>query len=93
MGWQTMTFQQTMQWQRTQSHHINRLAKLGDALAIKLITAYRALYADQLNPIKQNEWMKICDDYCRRDLTITTRVILQDRFGHKAPKELKRMDS
>jgi hypothetical protein len=88
-----MTFGETLEWQRVNSVHIKRLADLGDRLAMKLITAYRELYADQLNPIKQNEWMKIADDYCRRDLTIVTRVLLQDRFGHKAPKTLRRLDS
>lgn len=88
-----MTFQMTLEWQRVQSHNISRLALLGDPLACRLVTAYRALYVDQTNPYLQSEWMKVCDDYCRRDLTITTRTILQDRFGHKAPKQLKRMDS
>lgn len=90
-----MTFGQTLEWQRVNSHHINRLAKEGDPLAKRLIEAYRVLYADQLNPVKQTEWMKICDDYCRRDLTNTTRRILQDRFGHKIPTHvtLKKVDS
>jgi hypothetical protein len=88
-----VTFQMTLEWQRVQSHKINRLAKLGDKLALRLIVAYRDLYADQLNPHKQNEWMLIADDFCRRDLTITTRTILADRYGHKEPKQLKRMDS
>lgn len=88
-----MTFQMTLEWQRVQSANINRLARLGDELALRLIAAYRAAYVDQLNPYLQSEWMKVCDDYCRRDLTITTRTILQDRFGHKVPKQLKRMDS
>ncbi len=88
-----MTLQEALEYQRTQSHHIKRLADLGDRLAMKLITAYRELYSDQLNPIKQNEWMKIIDDYCRRDLTIVTRTLLQDRLGHKVPKSLRRLDS
>lgn len=88
-----MTFQMTLEWQRVQSENINRLALLGDALAIRLVEAYRALYANKTDPYLQSEWMKVCDDYCRRDLTITTRTILQDRFGHKAPKQLKRIDS
>lgn len=88
-----MDFNSTMEWQRVNSEKINRLARLGDKLALRLITAYRELYVDQLNPIKQTEWMKVCDDYCRRDLTLVTRVILQDRYGHKEPKQLRRMDS
>lgn len=88
-----MTFSETMEWQYTQAPNINRLAKLGDKLAVRLVTAYRALYANKTDPYLQSEWMAVCDDYCRRDLTLTTRKILQDRFGHKAPKQLKRMDS
>lgn len=88
-----MTFQETIDWQRTQAHHIKRLADLGDRLAMKLITAYRNLYDDRLNPVKQLEWLKIADDYCRRDLTMVTRVLLGDRYGHKEPKQLRRLDS
>lgn len=88
-----MNFHDTLEWQRVQADKISRLAKLGDKLAARLIVAYRELYADRLNPVKQAEWMKVCDDYCRRDLTIVTRVILQDRFGHKPPANLKRLDS
>lgn len=82
-----------MEWQRVNADKINRLAKLGDKLAVRLVAAYRDLYADKLNPAKQSEWMKVCDDYCRRDLTNTTRRILQDRYGHKIPAALKRLDS
>lgn len=88
-----MTFQETLEWQRVQSDSINRLANLGDPLALRLIEAYRALYANQLDAYLQSEWLKVCDDYCRRDLTLVTRVILQDRFGHKAPHSLRRLDS
>lgn len=88
-----MDFHSTMEWQRVNSEKINRLAKLGDALALRLIEAYRAAFADKLNTYLQDEWMKVCDDYCRRDLTLTTRTILQDRYGHKEPKQLRRLDS
>ncbi len=88
-----MNFQQTMEWQRINAGHINRLAKLGDALAVRLIVAFKASYANQLDVYLQNEWMKVADDFCRRDLTITTRRILQDRFGVKIPQDLKRIDS
>jgi hypothetical protein len=88
-----MTFQETLMWQATQWDKINRLADLGDALARRLVVAYHELHADRFNPVKQTEWVKIADDFCRRDLTITTRTILQDRFGHKAPQTLRRIDS
>ena len=88
-----MTFGETLEWQRYNSEEITRLARLGDKLALRLIAAYRDLYVDRLNPFKQSEWMKVADDYCRRDLTPVTRVLLQDRFGHKPPKPLRRLDS
>lgn len=88
-----MTFQETLAWQATQWDKINRLADQGDKLARKLVVAYHNLYDHKLDPELQTEWMLIADDYCRRDLTLVTRVILQDRFGHKAPVHLKRMDS
>lgn len=88
-----MTLQMTIEWQRCNCDKINRLAKLGDPLAMRLVIAYRELHVDQLNPFKQQEWMKVADDFCRRDLTLVTRVLLQDRYGHKPPIELRRLDS
>lgn len=88
-----MTFQETLAWQTGQWDKINRLADLGDALARRLVFAYHLLYANQLDPYLQSEWLKIADDYCRRDLTIVTRAILADKFGHKIPRQLKRIDS
>jgi len=88
-----MTFQMTLEWQHWQGANIKRLADQGDKLAIRLIAAYRALYVNKSDPYLQSEWMKVADDYCRRDLMLATRTILQDRFGHKEPKNLKRMDS
>jgi hypothetical protein len=88
-----MTFQETLAWQATQWDKINRLADLGDLLARRLVVAYHKLHANRLNTDMQTEWVKIADDYCRRDLTGTTRRILQDRFGHKIPPALKRLDS
>lgn len=83
----------SLEWQRENSQHINNLVKQNDPLAIRLVTAYRALYAHPLDPYLESEWLKVCDDYVRRELTSTTRVILQDRFGFKPPKHLKRIDS
>ena len=88
-----MTFQEALAWQSIQWDKINRLADLGDALARRLVLAYHDLHANQLDPYFQTEWHKIADDYCRRDLTAATRVILADRFGHKAPVALRRLDS
>lgn len=84
-----MTFQETMEWQYCNIREINRLAKLGDKLALRLIEAYKEAYGDKLNTYKQSEWMKVCDDFCRRDLMKDTRRILQDRFGHKIPSIYK----
>ena len=80
-----VTFKETMFWQRENAPLINRLAKLGDKLAKRLMLAYQQAYDDKLNIDKQSEWMKVADDFCRRELTLTTRRILQDRYGHKIP--------
>ena len=88
-----MTFQETMEWQRVNAHHISRLSGLGDKLAARLIVAYRELFRDQMNPVKQSEWMKVADDYARRDLIITERRLLQDRFAHKIDVPLRRIDT
>ena len=88
-----MNVPETQAWQRENAWHINRLVKLGDRLAIRLVEAYRYLYDHQNDPVALQTWLEVCDDYCRRELTLTTRVILQDRFGHKPPKDLRRIDS
>lgn len=88
-----MNAQETLEWQRDNVESINRLAKLGDKLALRLIEAYRYAYAHQTDPWALEEWVKVCDDYVRRELTNVTRRILQDRFGHKIPKNFRRIDS
>ena len=88
-----MNFLETREWQAVNARHIARLAKEGDALAKRLIAADRARCANPLDPKLLTDWLKVADDYCRRDLTMVTRRILQDRFGHKIPKDLKRVDS
>lgn len=88
-----MTFQETLAWQACQWDKINRLADQGDKLARRLVVAYHELFASQLDPKKQDTWIKVADDYCRRDLTITTRAQLQERFGYKIPRQLRRLDS
>jgi hypothetical protein len=88
-----VNFTQTHEWQRVNARHIVRLAQEGDKLALRLIAADRARCAKPLDPHLITEWLKVADDYCRRDLTMTTRRILQDRYGHKIPKELRRVDS
>ena len=86
-----MTFQETMLWQRWNAPHINWLARQGDKLALRLIESYRILYADQLNPYKQGEFMRVADDYVRRDHLIVTRSILQSRYGYKIPRDFRRL--
>lgn len=84
-----VNMQETMEWQRVNSAAINRLAKLGDRLAMRLIQAYRDLYDDKFNPLKQETWMQVCEDYAKRELFVSTRRILQDRWGHKIPSEYR----
>jgi hypothetical protein len=88
-----MDFPTTLDWQRSNSEKINRLARLGDRLAKSLIQAYTYLYDHRLDPAAQENWLKICDDYARRELMATTRRILNDRYGHKIPKTFRRIDS
>lgn len=88
-----MNMIETRDWQRENAGHIDELVKQGDKLAIRLVDAYRYLYDHQLDPQAQTVWLQVCDDFARRDLTKTTRVILQDRFGVKPPKDLRRIDS
>jgi hypothetical protein len=88
-----MTLSETMEWQRHNINGINRLALLGDKLALRLIEAYRDLHGDKLNLAKQTVWLEVCDDFARRDLMLSTRRIMQDRYGHKLPATYKRLDS
>ena len=78
-----MTLQECIEWQRVNAHHIDRLAHQGDREANKLISVYRELYRHQLDVKLQNEFIVCCNEYAKRDLTITERDILADRFGHK----------
>lgn len=84
-----MTYQETKMYVIEQGPKIGYLAKQGDKLALRLVKAHWDHIHDKLNPKLQTDFMKVADDYMRRDLTLTTRVILQNRFGHKAPVDLK----
>lgn len=78
-----MKLNECLEWQRCNAHHVDRLAKLGDREANKLISAYRALYDHQLDVNLQNEFMVCCNEFVKRDLTITERDVLANRYGHK----------
>lgn len=66
--------------------HINHLAKQGDAEAIIVQLNYRNFYRNKLNVHAQNEFVVSVQEFMKRDLTIATREILQNRFGHKLPR-------
>jgi hypothetical protein len=78
-----MNLAECIEWQRVNAHHIDRLAHQGDREANKLISAYRELYRHQLDVKLQNEFVACCNEYVKRDLTITERDELANRFGHK----------
>lgn len=78
-----MNLQQCLEWQRCNAHHINQLAQRGDHEAHKLISAYRALYDHQLDVHLQNEFVRHCVEYIKRDLTLTDRTELQNRYEYK----------
>ena len=80
-----MTFGETLEWQRCNSWDINRMAKLGEPLAKKLISAYVRMFDSRLNIDYQHEWMKYCDEFSRRDLIDAERYIVQNQYGHKVP--------
>lgn len=78
-----MTLQDCLEWQRCNAHHIDQLAARGDKEAKKLIFTYRTLYDHKLNVHLQDEFIHVCEEFIRRDLTLTERVELQNKFGHK----------
>ena len=78
-----MTLSECMEWQRLNSHHVERLAKNGDREAKKLIFTYRTLYDHRTDVKLQNEFIRCCEEFIRRDLTVTERTELQNKFGHK----------
>jgi len=86
-----MTYEETKWWLIENGPAIGRLAKQGDKLALRLIQAHYDHIRNKLDPRLQDDLVKVADDYCRRDLTITTRVILQNRYGHRIPKDLRRL--
>lgn len=78
-----MTLQDCLEWQRCNAHHIDHLAKNGDREAKKLIFTYRALYDHRTDVKLQNEFIHVVEEFIKRDLTITEREVLANRFGHK----------
>ena len=81
-----MTYEETKWWLIENGAAIGRLAKQGDKLALRLIQAHHDHIRNKLNPRLQDDLIKVADDFCRRDLTVVTRVILQNRYGHKVPR-------
>lgn len=78
-----MTLQECLEWQRLNCLHIDRLAKNGDREAKKLIFTYQTLYDHRTDVKLQNEFIRCCEEFIRRDLTVTERADLQNKFGHK----------
>lgn len=78
-----MSLNDCLEWQRCNAHHINRLALRGDREANKLISVYRALYDHRTDVKLQNEFIVCCTEFIKRDLTITERADLANKFGHK----------
>lgn len=78
-----MNINQCLEWQRCNAHHIDQLAQRGDREANKLISAYRALYDHRTDVKLQNEFIRCCEEYIKRDLTITDRKELQNRYEYK----------
>lgn len=78
-----MNLSECLAWQRENAHHVDQLAQRGDREANKLISAYRALYDHRTDVALQNEFIKCCNEYVMRDLTITERAELARKFEHK----------
>lgn len=78
-----MIMSEAIAWLRYNGHHVARLANLGDKLAARVELAYRLLYGDQLNPTKQTEFLVVIHELIRRELTITERAVLENRYGYK----------
>lgn len=78
-----MTLNDCLEWQRCNAHHVDQLAQRGDREANKLISVYRALYDHRTDVKLQNEFIVCCTEFIKRDLTITERQDLANKFGHK----------
>lgn len=78
-----MTLAECLEWQRLNAHHIDHLATNGDAEAKKLVFTYRTLYDHRTDLKLQNEFIRCCEEYIKRDLTITDRKELQNRYEYK----------
>lgn len=71
---------------RSRSVEIGTLAGRGDALAIRLMAAYRDLYDHPGDLDKGATLRAALEDYMNRDLRIKEVQELGDRFGHRLPQ-------
>lgn len=54
---------------------------LGDKLALRVFTTCGEFIKDQRNVLKQTEFIKVAEEYSRRNLTITEHADLDRLFG------------
>lgn len=78
-----MNLQQANDWIRAHSHHVMRLAGENDELARSLVRAYWSAYHDKENPEKVDNYLTVLNEYVTRDLTITERKDLENKFAYK----------
>jgi hypothetical protein len=78
-----MTFPQCIHYLRGHGHYVGHLVKQGDKLAKTVYDAYMAHHGDKFNIVKQDHLMRVLNEYVGRDLHLTERSVLQNRFGYK----------
>lgn len=76
-----MTFSEAYAWTQAYGKQVGMMVKRGDKLALQLFAAYNAFWTDQKNVPKQNELIRLVQEYGARNLIVTERVELARKFG------------
>lgn len=71
---------------RTIGPEINRLAKLGDRFAIKVMAKYQYAFEHPTEGVANFELRVAVEDYVSRDLRPGERFDLAVKYGHRLPE-------
>lgn len=80
-----MIFEETIAYLRARGPSIGALAKQKDTLAVWVVYAYSNWYQCKFDPKAQALLMRVADEYCRRECTVTELTELEKRYGTSHP--------
>lgn len=80
-----MTWGETIAYLRSRGASIGVLAKQKDPLAVWVVYAYRNWYDCKFDPKAQSLLIRVADEYCRRECTLTEITELEKHHGTPHP--------